>query len=563
MSDELDSLNAKREAGSGTPGFLSLPFKYKQFRRIWIASLFSNFGLLIQGVGASWSMTQLTGNAAKVALVQTALMLPVTALSVLSGALADMVDRRKLAITAVFVSCFGASSLTLLAALGVLSPSNILILCFVAGSGMALFGPTWQASVSEQVPYDALPPAVALNGISFNLARSLGPAIGGVIVALGGAVAAFGANVLFCLPMLFVLFAWKRTVEPPRLPSEKLGRAMITGFRYAVNSPSVRVVLMRALLPAFAGGSLVALMPLIAHNILHGGAELYGLLLGSFGLGAVTGAFLLVPARKRLANEKIVATASLAMAGAIAMAAFSRIPALTCVSVFLAGTSWTLMVTLFNIIIQLSVSRWVTGRSTAIYQGTVAGGLGLGGALWGRAAATWGLENALLFSGLVLSLSTLAGFLRKVPDVAVASSNEVPAASEPMVSLALTDRSGPVVIEIDYRVSAANARQFYRLMQEIQAARQRNGAYGWALSRDIAEPESWVERFHCPTWLDYRRQRDRATEAERKLERSAVALQMNGHRLRIRRLLERPFGSVRWRDESPDPVALPDPAQTL
>src|SRR6201997_81693 len=207
---------------------ITAPLRHTIFRRIWLASLLSNLGILIQGVGAAWAMTQMTSSADKVALVQTALMLPIMLISMPAGAIADMHDRRIVAMVSLAIALTGATTLTVLTWLGLLQPNLLLALCFVVGSGMALFGPAWQSSVSEQVPTDTLPSAVALNSISYNIARSFGPAIGGIIVAAAGAVAAFAANSLLYVPLLVVLFLWRRESEPSRLPRERLNRAIVS-----------------------------------------------------------------------------------------------------------------------------------------------------------------------------------------------------------------------------------------------------------------------------------------------------------------------------------------------
>ena len=281
------------------------PLRYPVFRRIWTASLLSNLGLLIMGVGAAWSMTQMTSSADKVALVQTALMLPVALLSTVAGAVADMFDRRAVGLFALSIALTGSVCLTLLAWLGLMTPSLLLVFCFTVGSGMALFGPAWQASVSEQVPAEALPSAVALNGISYNIARSFGPAIGGIIVAAAGSVAAFSTNAVFYLPLLIALYFWRRVSEPSRLPPERLGRAVVSGVRYIINSPPIRIVLGRTLATGIAGGSVAALMPLVARDLLHGGAQTYGIMLGAFGMGAVIGALNLSRLRARLQRRGV------------------------------------------------------------------------------------------------------------------------------------------------------------------------------------------------------------------------------------------------------------------
>ena len=195
---------------------------------------------------------------------------------------------------------------------------------FVVGSGMALFGPAWQASVSEQVPTETLPSAVALNGISYNIARSFGPAIGGIVVATAGAVAAFATNAVLYLPLMVVLFLWNRTSEPSRLPRERLNRAIVSGVRYIANSPSIRIVLIRTLVTGLIGGSVSALMPLVARDLLHGGAQTYGIMLGAFGMGAVIGALNITEVRRRMSGEAAVRACAISMAGAIAAVALSH-----------------------------------------------------------------------------------------------------------------------------------------------------------------------------------------------------------------------------------------------
>src|SRR6202163_2990328 len=257
---------------------VTAPLRHSVFRRIWLASLLSNFGLLIQGVGAAWAMTQMTSSADKVALVQTALMLPIMLISMPAGAIADMYDRRIVALVSLSIALSGATCLSVLAWLDLITPRTLLAFCFVVGSGMALFGPAWQSSVSEQVPAETLPSAVALNGISYNIARSVGPAIGGIVVATAGAVAAFALNALLYLPLMVALFLWKRISEPSRLPPEKLSRAIVSGVRYITNSPSIKIVLTRTMVTGVIGGAIIALMPLVARDLLHGGAPTYGIM---------------------------------------------------------------------------------------------------------------------------------------------------------------------------------------------------------------------------------------------------------------------------------------------
>jgi predicted MFS family arabinose efflux permease len=478
-------------------------------------------------------------------------MLPIMLISMPAGAIADMYDRRIVALVSLGIALSGATTLSVLAWLKLVTPQILLAFCFIVGSGMALFGPAWQSSVSEQVPAETLPSAVALNGISYNIARSFGPAIGGIIVASAGAVAAFAANAVLYLPLLIVLFLWRRRNEPSRLPRERLNRAIVSGVRYIANSPPIRIVLARTLVTGMIGGSVSALMPLVARDLLHGGAQTYGIMLGAFGIGAVIGALNITELRKRLSGEAAVRACALSMGGAIAAVATSHQPVLTAAALVVAGAVWMLAVALFNIGVQLSTPRWVAGRALAAYQASIAGGIAIGSWGWGRLTDAAGVETALLVSAALMVASPLLGLWLRMPRVG-GRNEDAEDLADPEVRLQLTGRSGPLVVEIEYRVAAESARGFHGVMLEVQLSRQRNGAYGWSIARDIADPELWTERYHCPTWFDYLRQRNRSTQSERALHQRAIAFHLGPDPVRIRRMLERPFGSVRWKEDTPD-----------
>jgi MFS family permease len=534
-----------------TAGGMFAPLRTPVFRRIWPASVLSNFGSLIQGVGAAWAMTQMTGEADMVALVQTAQFLPLMLCSVTAGAIADMYDRRRIAIFALAANLVSASMLTLLALTHLLNPVLLLGFCFAMGLAGALFSPSWQASVREQVEQKDLPAAIALNSISYNIARSFGPAIGGVVVAAAGSVAAFGVNALSYAPMLVVMLLWKRRVEPSRLPPEGIGRAIISGVRFVFHSPPLRTVCLRILITMLAGSSASALMPMVARQLLGGDASVFGLILGAFGIGAVMGALGVAKARTLLSNEKIMLLTALLMGPALVGVGLSRSVALTAALLVVSGAVWTMSASICNITIQTSSPRWVTGRALAIYQTAVTAGIAVGSWFWGEVAVDHGIGTALIISGMALAATAVAAFVLPMPRIDDAIDHSPLEMADPETRLELTGRSGPIVLTLQYRVPVADARAFYGIMQKVQKLRQKTGGYGWSIARDIADPEMWTERYHTPTWLDYLRQRSRATVAEMDLIARARAFSTAGPPT-VRRDLERPFGSVRWTDEAPD-----------
>ena len=534
------------------------PLSHSVFRRIWIASVLSNLGLLIMGVGAAWAMTEMTSSPKMVALVQACLMFPIALVSAPAGAAADMFDRRIVGLVALSIAFLGACMLSVLAWYDALTPALLLAFCFLIGSGMALFGPSWQASVGEQVPAGDLPSAVALNGISYNLARSFGPAIGGAIVASLGVIAAFATNALFYLPLMVVLLLWKRAREPARLPPERLARAVISGVRYIMHSPPIRIVLFRTMVTGVVGGSVSALLPIVTRDLLDGDARDFGVMLGCFGFGAVIGALNVSNIRSFLGAEQAIRLCIVLMGAGVAVVAMSHSKVLTGGALLFAGAGWTASVTLFNVGIQLAAPRWVAGRALAAFQAAIAGGIALGAWIWGTTATAIGVSEALVFSSLALLLSSLLGIWMRMPQVRGPNEESSDWLEEPELRLQLTDRSGPIVVEIEYRVDPKKARLFYAVMQQVQHSRQRNGAYAWSIARDIADPELWTERYHCPTWLDYLRQRNRPTDSERTLHARAMEFHIGQEPVRIRRMLERPVGSVRWKEETPDRLVEAD-----
>ncbi|MET0270094.1 MAG: MFS transporter [Sphingomonas sp.] len=528
------------------------PLRVKTFRTIWLASIFSNFGQLILGVGAAWEMTHLTSSAEMVALVQTALMLPLMLISVPAGAIADMFDRRRIALAGLGFATVSAMVLTTLSFFGLATPWVLLAFCSLIGGGVALYSPAWQASISEQVGPDDLPAAVALGAISYNIARSFGPAVGGVIVLAAGATAAFGVNAIGYIPLLGALFLWRRLPTANRLPPERIDRAIISGARYAFHSSPVRTVAVRAFFISGCSATAVSLTALIAKDQLGGDAGTYGLMLGCYGVGSVLGAFFISEIRDRFSPEAALRGCSLVTAAMVIAIGLSHATILTCGFMALAGASSMISTSMLNVAVQLSVPRWITARALSFYQSALTAGVGIGAAIWGRVAGEVGVAEAFVASGVALALSTLLGFVLPIPRTSGVGFEPAELKADPEVALAITARSGPIIIEINYCVDPDEARHYYDAMQKLQRSRQRNGAFEWSLARDLADPSAWTERFHYPTWQDYLRQRSRLTQHDMTLQAAADAFSAHKPDTRVRRLLERPFGSVRWRAETPE-----------
>lgn len=548
---------------TANPGGITAPFRQGAFRRIWGASLFSNLGQHVQAVGAGWLMLTLTHRADMVAMVQTATMAPILCFALAAGAIADMYDRRKVAMAALGLAFSGAAALALLSAFHLISPPLLLLCCFVVGSGTALYSPAWQSSAVELVGREALPAAVALYSISNNMARSVGPALGGILVASLGSTLAFGINASLFLPLIFALFLWRRRQEPPRLPPERIDRAVISGVRYVGLAPPIRRVIVRSLLCAFGGSVAYALLAIVARDLLHGNAMTYGLLLGSFGLGAVLAALATSRIRAAFGAEGSTRLSALLLGGALLTVALSRSLALSSAALMIAGAGWMTSISMFNISVQLASPRWVSGRALAAYQAAVGGGLAAGSWCWGRVAEIYGVPVALEAAGvLVLALVPLSRWL-KLPDTDARAGEVAPRRSDPAIALELSGRSGPIALEVTYRVDPEDARDFYHAARRLQRSFERNGAYGVTISRDITDEWLWIYRFHYPTWHDYLRARTRATFADRELQGAVTAFHTDSLPPIVRRMLERPFGSVRWKANAPDPTVDMDAVMPL
>ncbi len=516
------------------------PFQRRIFLALWVASLSSNFGGLIQAVGASWLMTSLSPTADIVALVQASNVLPIMALSLIAGAVSDLFDRRKLMLVAQIMALIFSALLAVLTYTGQITPWSLLLLTFLVGCGTALYGPAWQSAVGEVVPRDELPAAVALNSIGFNIARSVGPAIGGFIVALLGSQAAFLINTLSYLGLIVALLRWKRPVEARKLPPESIASAMIAGLRYVRLSPTIRSILFRATVFGITASAVWALMPLIARDQIGGGPTIYGLLLGAFGVGAVLGAGASTRLRARISPERVVELATLWFAIASLVAAFSGLLWLSMIGMVLGGAGWVLALSTFNISIQLAVPRWIVGRAVAIYQTLAFGGMAVGSWLWGQAAHHGGLTFALACAGGLLLASLLLS--RAFPVPASNTENLDPQNPDhvPTIDERVPYRAGRVVVSIEYRVARQDSGAFAEAMRQLGRIRQRNGARRWTLMVDVAEPELWVERYESPSWLDYLRLRYRGTVSDRAAWERVRAFHRDEAPPKVRRLMAQP-----------------------
>lgn len=516
------------------------PLRNPVFRAVWLASFVSNLGSLIQNVGAAWMMTAIATSADMVALVQASLALPVMLFSIPSGAIADNFGRRKVMLVAQCFMLVVSVLLAVSAFTGTLTPWLLLAYTFLLGCGNALNNPSWGAAVGDMVPKSDIPAAVTLNSMNYNLCRSVGPALGGIIVAAAGAVTAFVINAVSYLALIFVLARWRPAVPSSTLPRETMGAAMSAGFRYLAMSPNIARVMSRALVFGFASIATLALLPLIARDLLHGDALLYGLLFGAFGMGAVGGALMAASLRNWLSKENCVRLGFLGFAICQATAALSSTPWLTLLAMMLGGASWVLTLSLFNITLQLSTPRWVVGRVLSLYQTATFGGMALGSWVWGLIAEGHGSDTALLWAAGIALFGLVLGFRWfKMPSQGELNLDPLDRWREPSLALDLKARSGPLRIVVDYVIREEDVREFLDAMAERRRIRRRDGARNWALYRDVQNPQVWTEMYNVPTWADYARLFQRVTHADEAVGERIRKLHRGAEPPKARRLIER------------------------
>ena len=515
------------------------PFAHRNFRNFWLAFVTSNLGGLIQGVAAAWLMTSITSSERMVALVQASSALPVMLFSIAAGAIADNFNRRHVMLAAQgFMFCMSAV-LALLAVYGLVTPWILLSLTFLLGCGTAFNHPSWQVTVGDLVPKEDVPDAVSLNSIAVNLTRSVGPAIGGAIVAASGAATAFAVNTLSYLAMIAVLLRWTYPGKQSNLPREQVTQAIIAGVRYVSMSPNLQKIYFRAFFFGMSAIAILALMPLIALKLLEGGPLTFGLLLCAFGSGAVVAAILNTRLREMFSSENI---AKFAFAG-FALSEFA-IPVaanyfISLAATFLAGACWVLALSMFNTIVQLTTPRWVVGRSLSFYQTAVFGGMAGGSWLWGTISSKHGIETALLSASVLALSGVAAGLIWKMPAFESLNLDPLNHFREPQLRLNILPRSGPIAIQIAYEIADKDLDQFLNLMAGRRRIRIRDGAKGWTLMRDLENPNRWIELFHTPTWADYVRLNERRTVADAQNSALLLAIHQGTGPLVVTRMIER------------------------
>ncbi|SIO64082.1 Predicted arabinose efflux permease, MFS family [Bradyrhizobium erythrophlei] len=497
------------------------PFRQTTFAVLWVATVLGNTGSFMRDVASAWLVTDLSSTPAAVAMIQAASTIPVFLLAIPAGVLSDILDRRKLLITMQLVLASVSATLMLLSHTGALTVGSLVVLTFVGGVGAALVGPTWQSIVPELVRRQDLKNAVALNSLGFNIARSIGPAAGGLLLAALGAAVAYSADIVSDLIVISALVWWRRAPRADDELSEHFFGAFRAGLRFVRSSHELHVVLMRAAIFFAFSSALWALLPLVARQLLGGNAGFYGVLLGAVGAGAILGALALPRLRRRFDADGLLLGA--AVIAAIIMAVLALAPPRWLAVVILLGLggAWIVALTTLNGAAQAILPNWVRGRGLAVYLMIVNGAMAGGSLGWGIVAGALSVPVTLLVSACGLFVVAIVLHRIKLPagEADLKPSNYWP---EPLTADPVEHDRGPVLVLIEYRIAKDDRPKFFECLKRLSQARRRDGAYGWGITEDAADSERIVEWFMVESWAEHLRQHHRLSNADADIQRETT-----------------------------------------
>ena len=485
------------------------PLRYRIFFALFVAQLVSSIGTLMQNVGSAWLMGDLRASTLLVALVQTATFLPVLLVGIPAGALADIVDRRRLIVGTQAWMMAAAFVLAGLSFADLVTPGLLLSLTFALGLGTALNGPAWMAIQQDLVPREDVPQAIALGALTYNVGRAVGPALGGLVIAVAGPPWVFMVNAVSFLGVLVVVAAWRPPRRRERVPLESLAGATRACLRYAANAPLLRGILARTAAFIVPAAALHALLPIVVRDELGAGSAMYGVLLACFGVGAASAALIRPRAAARLSPDALMLVATVVIAGALLITGLVHIAWVIALTLLVAGGAWVLATITTNVAAQIALPWWVRARGLGLFLLVMTGGIALGSALWGL-VAEWSLTGAYVAAAIVLVVCSTSTRRWKLGTADTLDLTPVPGA-DPVVTLMPRPTDGPVVVTVAYIVPEAEMAGFAAAMRVVEAHRRRTGAYQWDLFRDLAEPHRFVEMFHVESWAAHLRQHQRVT----------------------------------------------------
>ena len=496
------------------------PLKHPLFRAMWIAMTISNVGTWMQDLGASWLMTSLTTSSLMVALVQTAVTLPLFLLAYPAGVLADIIDRRIWLLVMHVWLLMSATTLALLTFGGAANAWLLLAFTFALGVGNALMRPAWAASVPDFVPKEEIRNAVTLNSMSTNVCRAVGPAIAGVVISMAGVAVVFAFNAASFTVLLITLWRlrWNSRAQSGSLPVERFLEGVTAGLRYARHTPALYSVLARSLGFFLFASAAWALLPVIAIRVLGASADTYGLMMAALGIGAILGAVLLPMMHRHLSREAIVLTASTLYGLSMLIIASSRNQVMLSIALIVSGFGYISVFASLVVAAQLAVPRWVRARGQALGMIAIGGATAAGSALWGYLADQVSVAFALAAAGGGLFVALILTRYFPIGDdehLDLTPSMHWPT---PVMAEDIEPDRGPVMITVEYHVTADQVDRFMSLMQQMRRIRRRDAAFFWEVFNDVSQPNRYVEVYMVESWIEHMRQHERVTVSDRVIQ---------------------------------------------
>jgi predicted MFS family arabinose efflux permease len=463
-----------------------------------------------------------------VALVQTATTLPVFLLALPAGALSDIVDRRRYLIVVQVWMAVVAALLATLTFAGITTAWTLVLLTFAMGIGAAMMMPAWAAVTPELAPRAELQPAIALNSLGINIARAIGPALAGVIIAAAGTGAVFLINALSYLGVILVLFAWRREAPSSTLPGERFLGALRSGIRFARHAPELQAAVLRGISYFVFASASWALLPLVAKGLESGGPQAFGVLVASIGAGAVVGAFALPTLREKLSRDTLVAAASLLYAAAMAALAVLDSLVLLCLAMAMSGVAWIAVLSSLQVAAQVALPTWVRSRGLAVFMMAFMGSMAGGSLVWGTVASATTIGTALTLAAAGLVASVVLGWRWRISGFDQLDLSPSMHWPQPIAHDGVQQDQGPVLVTIHYDVPEQNTAAFLAAVRQLGTHRRRDGAFAWGIFEQTEQRHRFVESFWIESWLDHLRQHERVTGADRLLQSEIRALLVSG-----------------------------------
>jgi len=504
-------------------------FRHKTFTVVWIATLASNIGSWMYSAASGWLMTSLNPDPVMVSMVQVATSLPMFLFALPAGALADIIDRRRFLVTVETLITLISAIFAFLIWRDMATPRILLVFTFLVGVGAALEAPAWEAIVPALVPRRDLGSAVVANGVGVNISRAIGPALAGILLAAWSIAAPFWLNAISNVGVVAALVWWRSPQKVSRtLPAERFINANRSGLRYAKNNPPLRATLIRAVGFFLFASAYWALLPLVARTQIGGGAELYGLLLGGIGVGALVGAYVLPVLVHRLGPDWLVAAGTLGTALSLLLYGSAHEPFAALGASLLAGLSWICVLSTLNVSAQVALPEWVRARGLAVFVVFIFGALTIGSALWGYLAGLIGLydTNFVAAGGILVALPlTWRWKLLTALGADLAPSMHWPV---PIAAYDVDAGRGPIMVTVEYRIDPKNRKQFLAALDRLEKERRRDGAYAWGVFEDAAEEGRMIETFLVESWIEHLRQHERVTNADRLIQERVDHFNIHG-----------------------------------